>query len=795
MDAASLHLLPQGRRHPRLFRAPPGAVRSRRATDAALAASAAMLLLLAWSTADPVSGGEKAIGTFAAALTSFFAIVLRSIAVALLLWALIIVLAALRARQYELLRDLAVSGAAAAALAAAVGFEIGRNASPARAALPIASWELALLAGSIAMASAASRYLVRAARTTGRVLIALAVPSVVLLGWTAPAGAPIALACGLLVAGLVRLAVGAPSGTPSVASVQTLLDEIASGVRVQGISPAQRPGGLSFDAQSDDGPVEVRVFGRDAWDAQLLARAWRAAWYREPATLTFTRSQQAEHEAFLTLMAERGGVNVHPVVAVTATATGDALLVLRRRGTPLTATALGADPELADRIWSAVDRIGAAGMAHGDLSVACLAVDGDDVVVGRMGAAQLTADPAARDADLAQTLTLIATAVGPEAAVASYVRRFGSQRTAEVASFVQGAALNGDLRGEASAAALDIDGLRTSLVTTAGIAPPTLARLRRITRRSAIQSTILVAAAYFLISAFAGIDFSALADALTHASWPILLLALVAGQLPRFAQAQASRSACPRPVRFGPVATLQFAISFISLAIPTSAARVAVNVRFFQRQGISAVSALSVGVIDSVGQFTVQIGILVVTLLLGVGEVDLSARPEANINAGRIALLLGIVVALAVIAALVVLAVPRWRHVIVERVRSAIGDVISTIRGVATPGRIAWILGGNLAAEVGYAVTLAIVLVAFGQVRSLATLLVINVAVSLFNGLMPVPGGIGVVEGALVLGLGAAGIEPATAFAIAICYRLCVYYLPPLWGAIAYRRLLAAGYL
>ena len=33
-----------------------------------------------------------------------------------------------------------------------------------------------------------------------------------------------------------------------------------------------------------------------------------------------------------------------------------------------------------------------------------------------------------------------------------------------------------------------------------------------------------------------------------------------------------------------------------------------------------------------------------------------------------------------------------------------------------------------------------------------------------------------------MVGLTAAGIDQATAFAAAICYRLCTYYLPPVWG-------------
>ena len=84
---------------------------------------------------------------------------------------------------------------------------------------------------------------------------------------------------------------------------------------------------------------------------------------------------------------------------------------------------------------------------------------------------------------------------------------------------------------------------------------------------------------------------------------------------------------------------------------------------------------------------------------------------------------------------------------------------------------------------------------AYGERIPLGTLLAINVAVSLFAGLMPVPGGIGVAEGALTVGLTAAGVDQATALAIAMSYRLVTYYLPPIWGAVAFHRLERTGYI
>ena len=56
--------------------------------------------------------------------------------------------------------------------------------------------------------------------------------------------------------------------------------------------------------------IELSVYGRDASDARVLAKLWRFAIYRDSGpTLIMDRLQQVEHEAYLTLMAERAGAS------------------------------------------------------------------------------------------------------------------------------------------------------------------------------------------------------------------------------------------------------------------------------------------------------------------------------------------------------------------------------------------------------------------------------------------------------------------------------------------------------
>ena len=58
-----------------------------------------------------------------------------------------------------------------------------------------------------------------------------------------------------------------------------------------------------------------------------------------------------------------------------------------------------------------------------------------------------------------------------------------------------------------------------------------------------------------------------------------------------------------------------------------------------------------------------------------------------------------------------------------------------------SPRKLLQLFGGNLVAQVLFAVALAACVEAFGESVSLTELVLINTVVSLFAGLLPVPGG------------------------------------------------------
>ena len=64
----------------------------------------------------------------------------------------------------------------------------------------------------------------------------------------------------------------------------------------------------------------------------------------------------------------------------------------------------------------------------------------------------------------------------------------------------------------------------------------------------------------------------------------------------------------------------------------------------------------------------------------------------------------------------------------------------------------------------------------------LPTLIVVITLAGFIGGIAPSPGGMGVVEAGMILGLTEAGVPEANATAAVFIQRLCTSYLPPIWG-------------
>ena len=143
------------------------------------------------------------------------------------------------------------------------------------------------------------------------------------------------------------------------------------------------------------------------------------------------------------------------------------------------------------------------------------------------------------------------------------------------------------------------------------------------------------------------------------------------------------------------------------------------------------------------------------------------------------------------VAAAIIVIVPSLRR----RFAGWLGEARSALHVLRTPRKLLQLFGGNVLSQVLFAVTLGGCVRAFGLEVPLSSLILINTVVSLFAGLLPVPGGVGVSEAGISLGLTRAGVPSETAFAIALTYRFATFYLPPIWGLRSYRWMTARHYL
>ena len=138
--------------------------------------------------------------------------------------------------------------------------------------------------------------------------------------------------------------------------------------------------------------------------------------------------------------------------------------------------------------------------------------------------------------------------------------------------------------------------------------------------------------------------------------------------------------------------------------------------------------------------------------------------------------LVGLVIGLA-------LAVPRLRRLAAEKMRPKVRDIWGNLRTVArSPGKLAQLLGGAFGRDLLVAMALSVSLRAFGDHLRLPILIVVITLAALIGGIAPSPGGLGVVEAGMILGLTAAGVAEADATAAVFIQRLFTSYLPPIWG-------------
>ncbi len=767
----------------RFFVSSVGEPRVRRPVDVFAVAVGAALVVIAAGRAIRFDQFEAEIVDVVAALPAWTGQVAWAVYTLAALYAFGLLVAVLIKRRFDVALDLLVATVGVVALEILL-VRVVEDAWPRLVpefdrAVIVAQFPVFRVAVVAAVIAVAAPYLVRPWRRLGWVVLAAVAFSGLIIGVGLPSHVVGAVGVGLSVAGAVLVAFGSPRGYPDVAAVDGALRSLGILVTDLRLAPQQSWGVRLLVAERLDGtPIAVKAYGRDAADSQLAAKAWRYLWYRDTgASLSLSRIGGVEHEALVTLMAGRAGSATPSILAAAVAGQDDALLVVDQRGVSLAYLGLAAvsDSVLVDA-WRDVRLLHDASISHGRLTTENVRVEDGDPIVANFEAGSLAAPPSRMARDVVEFLFSLATLVGVERAVRVAIDGYGLDGPVEVLPYLQLPAISVTTRKQADDPKMILSTLRQEITVQTGVEIPEPAEVRRVQFSNVLAAALTLLAGYAVIAALAGIDWAAVWHEVQAASWAWFVVAFGVGQLRLIPEATGMMAAVSLPIPMRPTVAVQAAGKFIGLAVPGIAGQVTMNAVYLRRFGVGPTEAVTQGTLDAVSGFMVELVILALAFLV----MDLSL--DVDTADGNLLLIVGVVVAVVLLGILIVLAVKSIRDRVVPVARDAAKAFALVFR---EPSRVMALLGSNLASRLILALALWLTLRGFGISIGLGSVLVVTVGANLLAGMVPVPGGVGVAEAVISIGLVAFGVPETIAFAAAVVYRVLTFYIPPIYGWFA----------
>ena len=326
-----------------LFASTQAEPRARRPTDVAMAIVSALVVAICIGYAEVAGGFEADVIDLIDSLPGLFEPLWRITFWAPLVYSIVLLGIALLRGRHPLARDIFGSFVIALLTTAVIAAFVMDDDRSVSALLLDVNGPPVFPPGALVVATAAistsSPHLSRPFRHFGRWLIASQLIAALFVQAAVPSGSVAALATARWLrrsstSSTGRQAVGRPSHGSRRPSPSSACSSTTSRR-----PPCSGPGSCCSRGAIDEGPLLVKVYGRDAWDAQLLTSLWRMAWYRGgERAVGRSRVDLVEHEAFVTLLAERAGVRVPRLVTAGSAGSGDALVVVRPDGEPLAET-------------------------------------------------------------------------------------------------------------------------------------------------------------------------------------------------------------------------------------------------------------------------------------------------------------------------------------------------------------------------------------------------------------------------------------------------------------------------
>lgn len=648
----------------------------------------------------------------------------------------------------------------------------------------------ALLAAGAAVVTAITPFVPRAwSRLAAAAIFAIAFLRVITATET-PMNLLLILAVGACMGSLALVVIGAPHRR---IDLDTIRDALATaGLAVDDIEPhGDERSAPSFRVRHPDLPdSHATLLGRDQRDQDIVLRAWRAVrvkGFHSTRPLGSPR-RVAEHDQLSLALANAAGVTAPHPVAIGRTHDEAALTVSSwvagRSLADLPADTITDATLIAT--WHEVARLHARRIAHGWLNTdSVLVSDAEPTIVG-FRQASLDASESALGADVAELLCSLAATVGIDRSVGAATQAMPHESLEATLPLLQPLVISTHTREALKTSGIALGNVRNALQEAIGAESVELAPVSRVSLKGIVSLVGSIVLAYYVLSLAS--DWRSIADAFSIMNWaavPLLLALVLASNAGGSLSMMGSVNV---DLPFLRTNQIMFAQGFLNRFTPANAGGMALRARYLQREGVELnIGAAAVGLTSAVSGM-VQAVLIVVFLLWG-GASDQLSRFEFPSATKTLTVLtvIGIVVGGVVLSG--------WgRKVVVPKVKQLVGPALASfVELVRQPSKLAQLFGGTLLVKMATIGAFALCVSAMGIDMNFARIGALYMVANTVGAAVPTPGGVGGIEAALTAALISAGVDPPTAGATVLIFRLFTFWFPTLPGWACLQRAQRTG--
>ncbi len=620
-------------------------------------------------------------------------------------------------------------------------------------------------------------------RTTWWVVATVAIARVITAVET-PLNLVATISVGVAAGSAALMFFGAPARRPSLASVTVALAQ--GGLRVNDLRAfdGHTTLGPAYTATAGGRRIFVKLVGRDERNADLLSRLVRVLRVKgveddRPVTPELT----VQREGLSALLAARAGAAVPAVLSVGDTAERASFVAFEHlEGTSLADLP---DEELTDELLSSafanLATLHRARIAH-------LWASPDHLVRTPDGAvafidfrwAELSATDSQMGRDLAEMLASLSLRVGHERVTAAARLHHDTDRLSQALPFIQPLALSSTTRKALKGHKQLLNDLRAAVQATSGVDKYEMAAMQRITIKGVVSflAFLFLGNVLLLFVANLGDIWAAMKNA-DYSAVPLMIFFML---ISYFGGTFSLMGAVNIRLPLLRTYLIMFAQSFLNRFIPANAGGMALRMRYLQRNGVDiVVAAGSVGLTSAVSGVAQVFTVIFFLTWAGRGNEADSAFSFPDLPWLLIILLLLVVIGIVLTTA--------FGKKLLGDLKIQVTKLWGELRVLAKrPTKMVMLFAGAEFGKIMGIVMLWQSLNAFHVTGiSFAELGAMYVIATTVAGAVPVPGGVGPLEAALTAGLVGLGVDPATAAAIVVFFRLISYWLPILPCWLAYR--------